>query len=416
MGDYYAYDRDTGLIIPDTSTLKADVQSEFKSALGSNMDLTDATPQGRLIDGEVTARSNVIAYTAGIANQINPDQSGGVFLASLFSLMGGTPYTATPTVFDGRVYGTNGSTSPSGMSIYDSAGNVFNQQTAAVLNQVDTTVTPNTYYGVATFQAAVAGATAVLAGATWFISSTAPSNITKVVNPLAGTTGQAIESDVAARRRRKSTLAAQSSNTVRAIKAGVSALSGYRSMVIRENDDSSVAVIDGISMPANSVYVCVQGALDVDIADAMLTAKGTGAAWTVGQVPRGTPVTTSLIEPSSGQPYTILHARPLIVSCTCVVTYDASQSVGNYEPQYAVQDAINKYQNGLINGDPGLVIGRNLSAYELSGAVSSVYPGLYIADVTVTGKTVVAGQEIPVEMWEQAELPVGSIVVVPRGV
>jgi len=415
MANYYDYDRDTGLIVPDTSTLKSDVQGEFKLALGSNMDLTDATPQGRLVDGEVTARSNVIAYTAGIANQINPDQSGGVFLASLFSLMGGTPYVSTPTVFGARVYGTNGSTSPSGLAIYDSAGNIFNQQTAVVLNQVDTTVTPNTYYGLATFQAAVAGAIPVLANTVWSISSTAPSNITKVVNLLDGTTGQVTESDVAARRRRKSTLAAQSSNTIRAIKAGVSALSGYRSMTIRDNDDSSIAVINGISMPPNSIYVCVQGALDADIAAALLTAKGVGAAWTVGQTAKGTPVTTSLIEPASGQPYTIFHARPDIVSCTCVVTYDSSQSVGNYEPQFAVQDAVNKYQNGLINGDPGLTIGRNLSAYELSGAVAAVYPGLYISSVTVTGKTVTAGQEIPIELWEQALLAVGSIVVVPRG-
>lgn len=414
MADYYTYDRDQGLIMVDTSTLKTEIQNEFKAALGSNLELTDSTPQGRMIDAEVLARTNVISYTAGVANQINPDQSGGVFLASIFSLMGGQPYVATPSTFVGRVYGTQNTVSPAGMTVYDGTGNLFTQQTAVTINVLDATVTPNTYYGVATFQAVISGATSVPANTTWLVSAPVPANITTVTNPLAGTTGAVAETDVQARNRRKNTLAKQSSNSVRATRAAVSGLAGFRSMTIRDNDQATVSDINGISMPANSLYVCVQGAVDADIANALLGTKAAGTAWTVGSPARGTQISTAIVETASGQPYTVLFARPTIVPCTCVVTYDAAQSVGNYEPQYAVQDAIIKYQNGLINGDPGLTIGRNMSAYELSGAVSSLYPGLYVSSITVSGKAVVAGQEIPIEVWEQANLAVGAIVVTPR--
>jgi hypothetical protein len=415
MGDYYQYDRDRGLIVPDTSTLKADVQAEYKTALGTNLDLTDSTPQGRLIDAETNARSSILGYTSGVANQINPDLSGGVFLASIFSLMGGNPYVATPTVIsDVRVYGTQDTISPSGLQIYDGSGNYFVQQTAVMIDQVDTTVTPNTFYGAASFRAVIAGPTAAAAMTRWLIASPVPANITTVVNPVAGVTGKVAETDAEARNRRKNTLAKQARNSVRGSRALVSDLSGFRSMTIRENDLSVPQTIDGIAMPKNSIYVCVQGAVDGEIAEALLEAKSTGTAWTTGTVTRGTQVSTTLVEPASGQDYTVLFARPTIVPCTCEVFYDTSQSVGNSEPQFAIQDAITRYQNGEINGDPGLTIGRNLSAYELSGAISTVYPGIYVSSILVTGKSVVDGQEIQIEAWEQANFAIGSIVVTPR--
>lgn len=414
MADYYKYNTDTGIITVDTSTLKTDVQGEYKAALGSDLELTDSTPQGRMIDGETAARSGVLAFTSEIANQINPDQAGGVFLGSIFSLMGGEPYKATVTVINNmRVYGTQNGVVAGGFQVYDPNGSIFTLQTNITMNQEDTTTTPHTWYGLGIFQATVTGPLVVPANTQWFLSTPAPLNVTHVTNPEAGIPGANAETDVAARNRRRNTLAKQGRNSVRAIRALVSDLLGFRSMVIRENTADSSQTIDGITMPANSIYVCVQGAVDDDIAEAMLEAKSTGAPWTVGSPVRGTQVTVTLTEPASGQPYTITFARPTIIPCTCNVEYDAAQSTGNYEPQFAIQDAIMKYQNGELPGDPGLVVSRNLSAYELAGAIGALYPGIYVSNLTVTGKSTTS-DEIVMNLWEVANIPIGGVIVTPR--
>ena len=68
-----------GVEIPDTSEILETVQTEFQSVLGSDLSLEESTPQGRLIDTEVTARSNTISFNAQIANVlINIALSAGV--------------------------------------------------------------------------------------------------------------------------------------------------------------------------------------------------------------------------------------------------------------------------------------------------------------------------------------------------
>lgn len=411
MANYYIYDRDRGIITVDTSTLLTDVQNEYKTALGTDLDLSPQTPQGRLIDAETLARTEVLNFSALMANQLNPEENGGQFLASTFSLMGGTPFKAVPTVLkDARVYGTQGTSAPSGMRIYDGSGNYFVLQSAVSIAAADGAE----YYGLGTFQAEVAGPIPAPANSSWIIEAPAPANVTKVTNPSAGTTGSNAENDVQARNRRRNILAKQSSNTVRATRARVSDLPGFLSMTIRENDKSTSQVIDNITLPPKSIYICVQGAVDADVAAAILEAKGCGAMWTIGTPEKGVLVSVVVTEPDSGQPYTVIFARPVVQTCAADVWYDVKQGFGNYEPEFAIQDAIQRYQRGEMPGYPGAVLGRNLSAYELAGSVSYFYPGLYVSSLTLTGKTIDDGVEIPAELWEVLEIPVGNVVVHKR--
>lgn len=422
MADYFKYDRDKGVIVPDTSTLLADVQNEYKLALGQTLDLSPQTPQGRLITGEVIAREGVLQYAATIANQLNPEENGGQFLASVFSLMGGSPFPATATIVEkARIYGTQGSQVLSGQEVYDDHGNRFVTQTVATIDKPDTSANPTEYYAEVTLQALVLGPLQIPANSNWVIAAPVPANLTKVKNPKEGESGVEAEPDVVARNRRRDLLAAQGSNTVRAIRARVSALAGFRSMIIRENDDSADATIDEVVMPKNSLYVCVHGAIDKDIAVAMLEAKGCGAKYTAGtsadpQHPSfGTPVTVSISDgmgsDTNGQSYQVTFTRAEELDFTCEVWYDIKQGFGNYEPEFAIQDAIQKYQNGLMPGDPGAIVGRNISAFELAGAVSYFYPGLYISACKISGNGHTAVEEVPAKIWQLLRIPVGSIVV-----
>ena len=73
----YTYS-DSGVIIPNTADIHVTVQGEYQDALGSDLSLEEATPQGRLIDTETTARQNTIAFNASMANVlININLSSG---------------------------------------------------------------------------------------------------------------------------------------------------------------------------------------------------------------------------------------------------------------------------------------------------------------------------------------------------
>ena len=68
----YNYVNRTGVIVPDTSDIQSDVQDEYRSALGTDLDVSPQTPQGRLIAGETTSRTAVAVNNATLANQIKP--------------------------------------------------------------------------------------------------------------------------------------------------------------------------------------------------------------------------------------------------------------------------------------------------------------------------------------------------------
>ena len=72
---------ENGVIVPDTADILETVQGEFQQALGSDISLEEATPQGRLIDTEVTSRRATIDFCANIANVlINISMSTGTAL------------------------------------------------------------------------------------------------------------------------------------------------------------------------------------------------------------------------------------------------------------------------------------------------------------------------------------------------
>ncbi|MHC5543543.1 baseplate J/gp47 family protein, partial [Singulisphaera rosea] len=94
----YQYLDATGVIVPDTSSLLADVQSEYQAVFGADLIVTPDTPQGVLITAETLARTEVVNNNAALANQINPNIAGGVFLDAILALTGMQRTPASPTV------------------------------------------------------------------------------------------------------------------------------------------------------------------------------------------------------------------------------------------------------------------------------------------------------------------------------
>lgn len=373
----YEYVTDTGTILPDTADLQSLIIAEFREAFGPDLVVTPDTPQGVLIVAETLARDTVVRNLAALANQINPDLAGGVFLDALWALTGGSRVRATPSLIPGAVLtGVPGTIVPAGsLASLGPLGAQF-QLAGDVLIPVGGSATGD-------FQSMTLGAVGAPIGALDTIVS-GVLGWESVTNPTPAITGQDEESDAAARRRRRQTLALQSVALPEAIISGVFDVEGVRSVLLRENVTAAPVVIDGITIPPHSIYVAVAGGTDLDVATELLARKSLGAGW-AGDT------TVDVTEPTSGQVYPVTFQRPTEVQVFASVTVFQGSEVA--DPAAAVRDAILAYAAGEQEGENGFVIGGHVSSWELAGAVNRAAPGLFVQEclVGLSGGSVAPG-------------------------
>jgi uncharacterized phage protein gp47/JayE len=193
----YAYVDTTGVIVPDTGDIQTAVEGEYKAVFGQDLITTPNTPQGVLITAEVVARSNVLLNNATVANQINPNLAGGVFLDAIWALTGGARIAASYSVVPGvHLLGLPGTVIPAGSQASLSDGTLFASTSTVTLDG-----SGNAYVD---FQAVEAGPIAASVGALSQVVS-GVLGWDSVSNPTAATLGRAQESDLASRLRRKNT-------------------------------------------------------------------------------------------------------------------------------------------------------------------------------------------------------------------
>ncbi|MDM3594232.1 hypothetical protein O9396_14105 [Proteus mirabilis] len=93
----------------------------------------------------------------------------------------------------------------------------------------------------------------------------------------------------------------------------------------------------------------------------------------------------------------------------CKVTVKKS----SFDAQTIIPDALEKWSHGEIEGDNGLVVGRDVSPFEISAAVNAVEPHLFVTKVELStdGKNWNIAL-IPIAINQIARLPKGAIQVV----
>lgn len=396
MSDY-RLDPQTGVIVPDTAELQSAVEAEWRNAFGEDLRTTPDTPQGVLITAETLARRTVAENNAQLANQINPDLAGGVFLDALAALMGLERRAASFTRVDGVVLvGRPNTLIPEGVRARSAAGDLF--RTAGTV-QLDST----------------GGATVTMLAVETGPVPAAAGSITTIVdpvlgwegvtNPYDGVPGEAEQSDGDLRDLRRRTLALQGISTPEAVISAVSALPNVRSLQFRENVTDVTATIDGVTLGPHSVWVAVDGGLDSDVAMALLENKTAGAGW------NGDTVVT-VTEPHSGQDYQVRFDRPAEIQVLVRVTVRQGSSV--VDPQTAVPQAVVDYAEGRIDGERGFVVGAAVSPFELAGAVNRQFPGLFVTRVEVARASdgIYQDSELPITPKQVARTVASSVIVV----
>lgn len=362
MADVYQYVTPTGVIVPDTSNILSNTQAEYQAVLGTDLIVTSDTPQGVLIVAETASRTEVVNNNAAVANQINPNIAGGVFLDDIMALMGVERIAATKSVISAVLLsGVAGTTIPAGTQAQSSAGDVFESLSTVVID-VGGTVTVD-------FASVVTGPVQCPENTLIQVVT----NITgweTVINPNAAVVGATTQSDQSARAYRDNTLGFQGNSLAVCITSALYKVDGVTSLTFRENYTKVDATIDGIFLLANSIWACVNGGADLDIAAALLENKSDGSNWNGA-------VTVNVVEPASGQTYPVKFDRPDAVPILVRVTTTNGNSVD-------IKSAILAYVASQINGLQGFVVGSDVSPSELAISIGTLYPGTFLTKVEIT--------------------------------
>ena len=396
----YEYITPAGVILPDTADLKTTVQQEWTTAFGGDIDLNPETPQGVMIDAEVASRSGVLVNNATVAMQVNPNYAGGIFLDAIWALTGGQRTAKTRTQVNGVMcYGVPGTMITAGLRAVTVAGDQF--------EAITTTQIPAVGYVAVPFQSVDYGPVPCPSNTlTSIVAGYGAVGWESVNNPTEGVLGTTTQSDQSARIDRKNTLALQGSRLSVAITSRLYATEGVKSVAFRENTDSAPATIDGVSMSGKSMWACVDGGMDSDVALALLNAKSGGCAWNGA-------VEYEILDDVSGQKYTAKWDRPEVIAVLARVTVKALSA--KTDPTTIVKAAILAYAAGEIEGEPGFVLGGYVSPFELAAAINSYSAGISVktVEVALAGVSpVYQTTTIDMALWQKASIQESSIQVI----
>jgi hypothetical protein len=405
MAELYRYITESGVIMPDTADLKAEVEAEYRAALGRDLALDPESPQGRLIAVETEARDAVVRNNAELAGQINPTRAGGVFLDAIAALTALARRSPEPSTVVASLSGVPETIIPAGSRVATEAGDVFRSRAATALD--------NNGAGTLMFFSETYDAVPAPAG-----------SLTRILDHVLGwegvtnaepaVLGQPAESDAVFRKRREDTLFLQGVALPGAVMSGVLDVPGVRSMAFRENYTAVEQVVDGVTMPPHSIYAVVDGGTDEDVAAVLFRKKslGCGYAWRAAAETTGVEVAVRC--PESGQAYAVRFDRPEPVPLRAIVTAGVmGASTGDYAD--IIRRAVVDYADDKLEGLRGFRVGISASPFEMAVAVGMADPAIFVVNVLIGPLTAadseLAPVNIPMQVWQKAVITSASINV-----
>lgn len=370
MAEYYDYITGQGVIVPDTSTVLTDVQNMFKSVFGEDLDLSATTTQGRLIEMFQRNRSFCIQICALVSNMLNLNRATGFVLDDLGSLFLIERQPATHTTTTVIMSGVPNTIIPVGTRLQTTNGDIFtNTQTYTI--GVSGSVT-------AQYQSVETGEIPCPANTLTTVLDRI-NGLETVVNPSDPVLGSDLESDTEFRARIKESLNINSIAILSSIKSNLMAVSGVTDSYCYDNYTGSSVTVDGITVPAHSILACVEGGNNQDVANVLYSKKTIGTGYITSATNL---VTQTVIDEAYGTTYTVKFMRPITSAMDVALTV-SRQGYSGSDLEDAVKDAVMQWYNGEIDGVDGIRIGKAVSPFEISAAVSDVLPDIFITSVGV---------------------------------
>lgn len=394
MSDYQ-FITDRGVIVPDTADSRERVIELFRSAFGNDIDTDPSTPSGLLITMFTEQRDAVARNNAALANQINPDIATGVFQDAIFGFTGGQRRPATRSIINGvTLTGDAGTIVPAGTIARTINGDQFQSVSQVTLNVMGTAKVD---FIAIEYGPVECGAHELQTIATSVLG------LIGIDNDTGAVVGRKAETDSQVRRRRRETLAIQSMSTPEAIRSRLGNIETVRSHQFLENYTDESVVKRGITLKPNSVWACVEGGTDAEIAAALHDSKTMGAGYNGA-------VQYDIVDPRSLVPYPVAFDRPREVALLIRITVRAS----SLDAQNLIPDLVMNYVNGELEGDVSFVVGVDVSPWEISGAINQQEPLISVqkVELSLVGSGVWSSNVYGLDIDQVARTQRSSITVV----
>lgn len=391
----YSFISLNGTIVPDTSSIQSEVEQEWIDALGLSEAPDPSSAEGRLIDAEVTSRISVARNNALLANQQNPNLASGTFLDAHLALLGSERDSAERSTVQCVLTGVPGTLIPAGRFAEGDDRALWQSAFDATLD--------SSGQATATFRSVEFGPV-----------TADPDSITKIIsgvvgwetinNPAPASPGKLEQSDRSARRQRRLELGANSRSNSYSVISAVSKVLGVNGIKFLENTAGTEQLISNVTMQSHSTWVCVDGGVDTDIAEAYYRAR-TGGSGFNGDI------TINYTDPASGQVIPVQFDRPDDVPLICRIT----AKIGNASID-DVREAAAQYAAGDTESELGFYLGEDASPFEVAAGVNSLLPSVFVTRCELAKKSAGAGaystNTIDILIFEKASLLAADVEVV----
>lgn len=349
-----------GFVVPAEADIVTGLQADWNAAFDGNLDFEiPSSPQSQLVVSQSAILGDMDDQLVLLFNSVDPAFAFGRMQDAICRIYFLERNPAQSTILEVACTGLAGVIIPIGALVQDTSGNIY-FCTGQITLAADGT-------GTATFAAQNTGPTPVPASGAISIYQAIPGWDT--VSVSSGAAGVDVESRAAFEARREATVAANGAGFLPTIRGIVLKVAGVLDAYVTENDTAAPVVVQGVTLAANSLYVCVAGGASADVAQAIWTKKNPGCAYTGNTtvVVQDTNSGYSAPYPSYNVSFQIPVAAPIVF----IVNIVNSAQV----PSTAQTQIANAVQSGFTGADGGIraQIGATLFA-------SRYYP-----DVAVLG-------------------------------
>lgn len=334
-----------GITAPSFDDTLLSLQATYQQIYGADAVLTPDTQDGQWIAAIAQAIADVNAGAIAVYNSFSPSTAQGVGLSSVVKINGlrrETPSNSTAQVL---ITGTAGTVITNGQ-VQDSSGNVWNLPTTVTIPESSSITVTATAAQLGAISAAIGTITKILNPTRGWISAT---------NTFAASPGAPVEKDATLRQRQARSTNLPARTPLSAILAAVRNLPGVSRAEAHEN---STGTTDTEGVPANTIWLVVEGGDSTAIATAIANGK-------IGVATYGSVIQT--VTDEFGIPSTVRFDRPTYRRIAVNVTL---KPLAGYTVQTGnnIIAAINAYINSLAVGESVFLTQVIAAAIQGSGA------------------------------------------------
>jgi hypothetical protein len=360
----------TGFVAPSGPDVLVGVQGDINAAFGGNLNYQLTTPQGQIASSEAAIISNTYATFQYYAQQVDPAYASGRMQDAIGRIYFLERDQAEPTTLQVSCLGNSGVVIPAGALLQDSSGNTWGASVGGTI--------PDNGTIVLQFDCTVPGPT-VVPGAVSIYQAISGWDAATVIS---GAVGRDVESRASFEERRKDSVAGNSFGPITAILGAIARVPNVLDFYGYNNNTAAPVTVNGVTIPANAIYISVAGGAAVDVAAAILSKKGAGAPMagnTTVVVVDTNPLYAS--PPSYSIKFTIPAPLQLLWKVTLVnnplIPSDASTQVQNALITAAAG------QSTVSPAPPRTRIGTTVYAAQYVGAINALGSWAQVASITI---------------------------------